>query len=471
MRTRRDYQQYPTIYRAREMKAIVRWIQAGESGSIIGLAGGGKSNFMGFFCHRPEVLQSYLPEHAGRVVPVLVDLNNLPSDDLATLYRVMLRSLYEARDQFAAIDESLSVTIEQHYRKVEDKTDPFLSQSALREVLFSIQQYAIRLVMVMDRFDQFCRKAAAQVLDNIRGLRDTFKHTLSYLVGLRHPLAYLRSPVELAELYEILDIHHCWLGAMAEEDARWVIGQVESSMSITFDTSQVEQLVYLTGGYPALLRAASLWLARQSQVPPLETWETCLSADKSINNRLDEIWQGLTGEEEAVLPTLSMALNLSSASERRESLRQIEELYQSALTNLVDKGLCLKTEEGWRTFSPLFARFAAGVESTNLGKIWRTDLNINRFFRGEKELNGLKPQDHKLLHFFFNHLNEQPFSLDAIKDGAWPDDYDEGISDMTVQQAIRQLRKSIEANPAKPRYVLTERGLGYRFYPEGAPRD
>ena len=57
-------------------------------------------------------------------------------------------------------------------------------------------------------------------MDNLRGLRDSFKTTLSYLIGLRHEVAYIRSPAELGELYEIVDTYQCWLGAMERDDAR-----------------------------------------------------------------------------------------------------------------------------------------------------------------------------------------------------------------------------------------------------------
>jgi len=94
------------------------------------------------------------------------------------LYRVILRSLYEARVQLAAIEQSLPGAIEDLYRKVENTTDPFVSQSALREVLLMLRAKGTRLVLVLDPFGQFCRVVSTQVLDNLRGLRDSFKSTL-----------------------------------------------------------------------------------------------------------------------------------------------------------------------------------------------------------------------------------------------------------------------------------------------------
>jgi hypothetical protein len=251
---KRFWEAYKPTYRAREMEVLASWIQAGESGSIVGLAGSGKSNLLGFLSHRPEAMAQYLRDSSLKLALIQVDLNNLPGDDLATFYQVVLRSLYEASAHLAAIEDSLPDTVETLYRKVEEKADPFLSQSALREVLLLFRKEKARLVLVLDPFDQFCRTASTQILNNLRGLRDSFKTTLSYLVGLRQELAYVRDPVELEELYEILDIHLCWLGPMEQDDARWVIGQVEEGAGTSFAEEHIEHLIGLTGGYPSLLR-------------------------------------------------------------------------------------------------------------------------------------------------------------------------------------------------------------------------
>lgn len=459
---------YKTTYRAREMGILASWIQAGESGSIVGLAGSGKSNLLGFLSHRPEVMAQYLRDSSLKLALVQVDLNNLPGSDLSTFYRVILRSLYEARAQLAAIEDSLPATVETLYRKVEEKTDPFLSQSALREVLLLFRKERARLVLVLDPFDQFCRTASTQILDNLRGLRDSFKTTLSYLVGLRQELAYIRDPVELEELYEILDIHLCWLGPMEKDDARWVISQVEEGAGTSFAEEHMEHLIELTGGYPALLRAASMWLAKVSPVPDMDAWEEQLLAEPGIQNRLEDLRRGLTGEEEAALYVLQKTLTIESEKKRGESLRQIEEKQGNALNRLQAKHICWQTDAGWRFFSPLFAQFVAEMEGVSAGRIWHHS-ETDRFFQGETELTGLSEKDRRLLRHFLDNPGAT-CTIDDLIETAWAEDYSNGVTNQAVQQAIRHLRKQIEPNPAKPSHLKTKYKAGYRFFPEGAPR-
>lgn len=469
MVSKRAWETYPHTYRAREVKILAGWIRAGESGSVVGLAGSGKSNLFGFLCRRPQVMtRQYLQDGSLKLALVLIDLNNLPGDDLSTFYRVILRSFYEARGQLAAIEESLPGTVKDLYCTVKDQTDPFLPQSALREILLSFEREAARLVMVLDPFDQFCRTVTTRVLDNLRGLRDSFKATLSYIVGLRHELAYIRDPVELGELYEILDTHVCWLGPMQREDAHWVIDQVEEGMGRSFDDEQAGRLIELAGGYPALLRAASLWLAKVSPIPDMAIWERELLAEPSLQNRLRDVWQGLTGEEQAALSVLHTALSVASPRERHKSIEQIEEKHHNALARLKAKRFCAETDAGWRLFSPLFAKFVASVKGISAGKIWR-DPKTDQFFRGGREVADLSEQDRRLLRHFLDHPLAV-HSIDTLIDAAWAEYDSSGVSDMAVQQAIRHLRTQIELNPARPCYLITQHGAGYRFFPEGAPQ-
>ena len=74
------------------MKILSGWIMAGESGSVVGLLGSGRSNLLGFLCHRPEVVRAYLPAQVGSIALIPVDINNLPANNLSTLYRVIVRS-------------------------------------------------------------------------------------------------------------------------------------------------------------------------------------------------------------------------------------------------------------------------------------------------------------------------------------------------------------------------------------------
>jgi two-component system KDP operon response regulator KdpE len=76
----------------------------------------------------------------------------------------------------------------------------------------------------------------------------------------------------------------------------------------------------------------------------------------------------------------------------------------------------------------------------------------------------LTPKEYELLIYLIRHPNKV-LTHRALLGAVWGGDYVEQTEYLRV--FIGQLRKKIEADPAKPRYILTEPWIGYRFNPEG----
>jgi two-component system KDP operon response regulator KdpE len=97
---------------------------------------------------------------------------------------------------------------------------------------------------------------------------------------------------------------------------------------------------------------------------------------------------------------------------------------------------------------------------------FRIDLATRTVAVAGKELK-LTPKEFDLLLF----LASQPHRViphRAILSAVWGANNTEQPEYLRV--FIGQLRKKVEADPAKPKYLLTERWVGYRFEPEGLTR-
>ena len=77
---------------------------------------------------------------------------------------------------------------------------------------------------------------------------------------------------------------------------------------------------------------------------------------------------------------------------------------------------------------------------------------------------GLSRRELDLLRYFLAHENE---ALDRLRllDEVWGPE--ESPTTRTIDQHVLKLRKKIEPNPEKPRYIVTVHGVGYRFQPGG----
>ncbi len=80
----------------------------------------------------------------------------------------------------------------------------------------------------------------------------------------------------------------------------------------------------------------------------------------------------------------------------------------------------------------------------------------------------LTAKEFELLHLVMSHPN-RVFTRDFLLEHIWG--YDYYGSTRTVDMHISRLREKIEDDPASPTYIVTVRGVGYKFKAEAAPRD
>lgn len=72
----------------------------------------------------------------------------------------------------------------------------------------------------------------------------------------------------------------------------------------------------------------------------------------------------------------------------------------------------------------------------------------------------LTPKEFELLHYLASHLN-QPVAHRKLLQTVWGPDYGYEVEYLRV--FVSQLRKKLEADPAHPRYIVTEPWVGYRL--------
>jgi two-component system KDP operon response regulator KdpE len=79
----------------------------------------------------------------------------------------------------------------------------------------------------------------------------------------------------------------------------------------------------------------------------------------------------------------------------------------------------------------------------------------------------LTPKEFDLLQYLLSNANK-PIAHRKLLQTIWGPDYGDQVEYLRV--FVSQLRKKIEADPARPRYILTEPWVGYRFVvPENQP--
>ena len=98
----------------------------------------------------------------------------------------------------------------------------------------------------------------------------------------------------------------------------------------------------------------------------------------------------------------------------------------------------------------------AGTQPVQLGAV-TVDLAGHRLLRDGRDLS-VKPKAYELLAFLVRNPG-QVFSRDQLLEKVWG--YDYAGETRTVDVHVHWLRSAIEADPSRPRYLQTVRGVGY----------
>jgi two-component system KDP operon response regulator KdpE len=108
------------------------------------------------------------------------------------------------------------------------------------------------------------------------------------------------------------------------------------------------------------------------------------------------------------------------------------------------------------------ARRAAGEESSFAVGDLHVDLLKRQVRIGDRPVH-LTPIEYRLLTTLIRHAGKVLTHHQLLTDVWGPNQADEAHY---LRVYTAQLRRKLEADPAQPRYILTEAGVGYRFAAE-----
>jgi DNA-binding winged helix-turn-helix (wHTH) protein len=405
------------------------------------------------------VIGQYLPEPLSNYRFLRLDLNSIPVLTMTTFYRSMLYKLEEALEDHPELGPTMH-NLMNRLTNLDDALGLYLTLERAHHLL--IHRAGKRVVWLLDRFDEGCKRLEADTLNSLRNLRDQFKEKLIYVAFTRFPLARLRNPAEIDEFHEIMIIHTCWVGPMSRSDADWVAQQVcmRHQGQIVFSES-AKQIVYqLCGGWPAFLKVTYSALAdgilHQQESP--QCWLEKLLTLEAIQRNCQELWDSCTAEEQRALAMLTWHGQAASTEAKAvASLKQFGLLAQTARTAPVHIAI------------PIFAEFVrrqpqqlrVGIELVD-GTVYRDGLPLAK---------QPAPLEMNLLAYFLAHAGKLCSHGDIAAHlypatEPYPKQPDKGDLERLIQ-VVKRLRETIQADQPWT-YIRNERGRGYRFVqPDG----
>jgi two-component system KDP operon response regulator KdpE len=96
------------------------------------------------------------------------------------------------------------------------------------------------------------------------------------------------------------------------------------------------------------------------------------------------------------------------------------------------------------------------------------DLELHKIKGPDGRVSHLTPKEFQVLECLVTHANK-PRTHQSLAQTVWQRDGSGEVEYMRI--VVKQLRKKLEPDPDHPRYILTERSVGYRFHMPACPAD
>jgi len=430
---------FPSL-RQTQVETLLRLVAVGECCALFGLSNTGKSPLLRAL-PAPQHLARY-EQLAGRPGALIyVDCNRLVELTAPGFYEIVVRSLLEALEESNGAPANLLQHLREQHNRLTTAASVFQASLAFNQAIAeSCQQLGSDLVLLLDEFDEVYTALEERALLNLRALKDKFQSRLTYITATVRPLNESRPGGE-DEFAELFAGHTLPLGLLSPEDARQVIS---ASGGAALPSERVDDILRLAGGHFGLLSVLT-----QAAQRPVED----LTAVPNARAECLKIWNQLRAEEQAALKSLVTEADEGLNPHDRERLRH----------------LGLLTAEG-ELFSPLFTSFvrrqsaapaqaAVGVlVDEDAGEVWVEGVKVTV----------LTDLEYKLMRLLYQRLDRLT-TKDMIVEAVWGGQYFDTVDDARIEKLVSRLRAKVEPDPAHPRYLLTQRGRGYKLASHPSP--
>lgn len=438
-------------FRHAETQQIFDWIRAGESALVIGVSGVGKSNLLNHICSS-NIKRKYLEDVAPYTIIIRVDFHYLPDLNDRSIYSLILEQLEFVENQVDLPSASHDVfeKIRQHHEALlQSKDDNLKVQRYFKLAIQTLMADAkVKLVFLFDQFEQVYRDANPHLFANFRGLRETYKYRLSYIIFSRELLTNL---VEMdmfrEEFYELVVANITRIQLHSESDAIYALERIAQRRGKKLPHLTNQALFKLTGGHAGLLHMTSLVVLQNDLENQSEEtlFDYDLLAHSSIRHECEKIWLSLSIPEKHLLSNIAWDRDIPHD--------------KALIGTLLLKGI-LVNDKKLGLFSSIFCRYVHEQDA-----VWEKPIHFDESSRQVWVLGKLRPAFTKRELYLFRYLwqhKDEVVLKDELIEAGWPEAKG-GVSDVALVAAISRLRKKIEPDTAvaEPRFLVNARGQGY----------
>jgi DNA-binding response OmpR family regulator len=321
---------------------------------------------------------------------------------------------------------------------------------------------SLRIVVLIDDFELLIPDISVKGLDWVRALATRFARSLAFVISTSDPLAQVCRPLvadQVSPLPNIFLSYHMTL--LSKGDATDLVNRaMKASGTDSITPADVAFLLQEAGRHPDLLKiACSTFLQVQgadSEINDAADLHAAVRADlrsdENVVSLCETLYARRTDEERAALQTLAV----EGVPDDPVVLRRLEKKLGLVEMRSGRPALFADCFRFWlarhgsdsETETHVEVREQAGSEFQ-----YRPEL---REIRVGNRVQVLSSVEDRLFRYLQGRVN-QVCSTQELLDNVWGP----GRTKSVVEKAINRLREKVEADPARPRLILSARGEGY----------
>jgi len=412
----------------------------GQCVSLIGLSNSGKSHVMRQISSSDSE-DVYQKDRGRPIMMMYVDCNRAVAISAQAFYEIVLRSALER------LSDELSnegyERLQEHHENVTEAGSTFNASLAFNLALTELCEEAdFDVGFLLDEFDELYAALDERALLNLRALQDRFPSQLLIVTATVRRLPQIRGTNYEDEFSEMFTPATFSLPLLTPEESNLMLDGCGVALG---PEDRRELCIQLAGGHLGMLLAIAEVLA---DIPPEFKGDLEQQVKRSPQPRAEclKLWSQLTEEEREHLQTLALETEAGAP--------------EHALRHLNTLGLLRDGE----IFSSIFLHFiAARTRSRQVSEEGVfVDMDSGDVWVDGMRIPVLTDLEFRLLKLLYERQDKITDKYRIVVT-VWGEEYLGDVDDARVEKLISRLRSKIEPDPSDPRYLITQRGRGYKL--------
>ncbi len=444
----------PLIGRSADVQYLALNAAAGKSSALVGVSNLGKSAVMRSLCDPPK-----RPDRNGTFI--YVDCNEMPERTSRAFFIAAWGALVSMLKQQAGTKRGTRA--QDLYEELVHLPDSTGVGTHYDEGLaWAMDRLPHPIVLCLDEFDEAFQGLEPQTFLNLRALKDHYGSALAYITATEREPVNLIANREQGEFYELIAPRVRFLHFWEPEETRAYARHLAEREQVTFDDLDLAFILEQGGGHPGLVRTLCYALGAVTGAPIRDRDQdrvihqlvkAGLAGNPDVRSECQKVWNDLEPDERQVL------IQLPSLREQDPS-----DPMGAAWARLKAKFIVRDSPEGpvlfARVFQDYIRRQQAIQQPDNHGVY--VDVDAGEVRVEGRSVGPLTDLEYRLVLFLYGRL-DRVCDKYSIVEAVWGQDYVDRVDDARIEKLVSRVRQKIEPDPARPRYLHSLRGRGYKL--------